>query len=718
MLLFLNMFGVVATIVLLINETTLLAKSASVVDNSSEVNYETVVISLEALSVAFSGLFTMAFGLWGWWSVYRAAQCVLLLTEILKFVVSTLTLVVDYDSGSQKIPSYGESRYYPHVATIVCSSAFVGIVVCVGIGDSNRLNAVMSRLISSYVVLAMLATALSIAYLGVAAAVYNRVSETSSSVAVLIAQVVLATTSVALCLVGIICALKLQAKPRSFLSVEVIDLAELSEAETAAYAAAIDLHGRSFPGAPSGANAMSLMKAYASTKMDGMHCQVLRVFDPNKQQSAFQKSVYSSAGSRAATTAARISRGEDDAALYEHYRPWGNLDKEIVLPSDADFARKTESLSELSIASTLIEPPKLSKNELKRLRKKQAKGKNVTIPQEGQLANAPVLSPEFVAKLSTTEALVMHTVIERYDLTSNIGGKFGRFLAKTVGAESWTRLTCVRLGLLAFHWPFRQGTFYCRPARRPVARSAAVLRAISSWNKGLKRRQQCTVLLDPRYESDATERAIQPSGWVPTPLPPSHIVDLRPHRGQDINEYLKAIKYRNQATAFTRAGGEVIETTTFMHEEVNDILDLWARIAERRTAEGYTAVLAKPQHDLLQSLGTVDNDKGYRSLMFLKVEGKIIASCVLFRLGDTITSDLQGLDHDLSRQYKAYFVMMQATIETALREGLNFVDFGSTTSKPKEDIGARSVPIMAGMKASNSFMTSMIRLFAKQVNSG
>lgn len=726
-LLFLNMFGLITTIVLLMGETTLLVKDDADPDNTYinlVLEYEDVVITLESLSVAFSGLFAMVFGLWGWWSVYRAAQCILLLTEILKFVVSTLTLVINYDSArSSDARDYSQARYFPHVATILCASAFVGVVVCIAIGDTNRFNEVMTRLISSYIVLSAIAIAMSIGYIGVAASIYVRSSEDASSIAVLTANPVLATVAVVLCLVGIVCAVQLQAKPRTFLSVEVLDLNSLTEAETAAYAAAIDQHGRGFPGAPSGANAMSLMKAYAATKIDGMHCQVLRVFDPNKQLSGMQKSALTAStaamNNNTANTTGRKSRANEQvAASYESYGPWANLDKEVVLPLDVDVAKKDVPTSAVTDAAKATEAPKLSKNELKRLKKKQAKGKNVTIPPQAEAQDQPIISPEFVAKLHATEALVMHTVIESYDLTSNVGGHFGRFLAKTVGAESWFRLSCVRLGLLAFHWPFRQGTFYCSSARRPVARSAAVLRGISSWNKSLKGSERCAVLLDPRYEFDATERSIQPSGWVPTPLPPSHIVDLRPFKGKDINEYLKAVKYRNQATAFARAGGEVIETTTFKHEEVSEILDLWARIAERRTAEGYTAVLARPQHDLLQSLGTVANDKGFRTLMFLKVEGKVIASSVVFRLGDTITSDLQGLDHDLSRQYKAYFVMMQATIETALREGLSFVDFGPTTSKPKEDIGAKSVPIMAGMKASNGFMTSMIRLFAKKVNSG
>ena len=44
--------------------------------------------------------------------------------------------------------------------------------------------------------------------------------------------------------------------------------------------------------------------------------------------------------------------------------------------------------------------------------------------------------------------------------------------------------------------------------------------------------------------------------------------------------------------------------------------------------------------------------KKYRSLLFLKVDNQIIASCVIFRLGDTMTSDIQGLDHAISKNIK------------------------------------------------------------------
>jgi hypothetical protein len=227
------------------------------------------------------------------------------------------------------------------------------------------------------------------------------------------------------------------------------------------------------------------------------------------------------------------------------------------------------------------------------------------------------------------------------------------------------------------------------------------------------------VFLDPRYTQDAAEGAIRPSGWIPVPLPPSHIIDLRPYKNKTLEDYLKAIKYRNQMPAFSKANGEIIETTEFTDNDCESIMRLWHKIAEKRTGEGHSAVLTEPDKQFIEALGEKSvNPEGHRSLLSLKVQDEIISSCVLFRLGDTITSDLQGLDHEHSRKYKAYFVMMQHSIEIAIKEGRSFVDFGPTTSKPKLDIGCKSMPIMGGMYAQTNFLSLAIRMAASKVNSG
>jgi hypothetical protein len=371
------------------------------------------------------------------------------------------------------------------------------------------------------------------------------------------------------------------------------------------------------------------------------------------------------------------------------------------------------------------EPPKLSKKQQKKIAKQKADAAANGGPV---LPLSPITTPEqlqaeleFAQKLESTEALVMMTQISNYDLTGTVKGLPGKILRKTLGANSYFKPLCVRLGFLAFHWPFRQATFYTSHTRRPVARSAAVLRAVAAWNDARPSKERCAVLLDPTYQHGDGERAIAPSGWQSTPLPPSHVIDLRPYKNKTLAEYLKAIKYRDQEGNFKRAGGEVVESDAdFTEAQCEEVMRLWHQIAEKRVAEGDTAVLATPDENMLMQLsGSPSKDAtgrgNHRSLLFLRAEGKTVASCVLFRLGDTITSDLQGLDYELARPLKAYFVMMQHVIAIALKEGRSFVDFGPTTPKPKCDIGCVSVGITGAMYAVSPFIRAAIRIAANKV---
>jgi hypothetical protein len=565
---------------------------------SIECDQRTIIV-LDAVSVLTEISFSILFGLYAWWPIYRAAQSAIMIPAVLQFITSAMIILAN-----------------------------------------------------SYIV--------------------NMLSEVSEGLV-------------------FVSALKIQSRPKSSLAVEVFDLMKLTSAQCEAYAQVIDRYGKTVPGAPSGRNAISLMKAYSSAnELGGMSCMVLRVYRPDQKANL-----------------------DETRASYEFVRAWEYLDKEQVIPLDHQMQNHLASCFPLTEQN-------VSNNKLKRPQKKQAADDAMRILLQQNNAKEDArdgeAEAEFEKQIMSTEALIMITSINNYDLTSNVGGKFGAFLTRTLGAKSKFRPLCIRLGLLAFHWPFRESTFYCSPSKRPVARSAAILRSLIKWNEALPRSHRFTVFLDPRYQHEDLERAIQPSGWIPTPLPPSHIVDLRSHKGKSLPDYLKAIKYRNRSARFNKAGGEVIESTDFSDHECEYLVKLWGKIANKKTSQGHTAVLAKPNHGLIKNMGRSDvNQNGDRSLLFLKVDGKIIASCLLFRLGDTITSDLTGLDHDVARHYKAYFVMMQHTIDIALREGLSFVDFGPTTANAKLDIGCQSVPLIGGMHASSPLLSLAISLSAKRV---
>lgn len=144
-------------------------------------------------------------------------------------------------------------------------------------------------------------------------------------------------------------------------------------------------------------------------------------------------------------------------------------------------------------------------------------------------------------------------------------------------------------------------------------------------------------------------------------------------------------------------------------------MNLWRNIAKNRTSNGNTSVLIDPNEKFMETIGTEANLSSQRTLLFLKVDNEVIASCILFRLGDTITSDLQGLHEEKARPMKAYFVMMQEVITIALREGKSFVDFGPTTEKPKVDIGCQKVPLTGALRTSNIFLSLAVKIAADSV---
>ncbi|PVF91276.1 hypothetical protein CPB86DRAFT_777708 [Serendipita vermifera] len=458
-----------------------------------------------------------------------------------------------------------------------------------------------------------------------------------------------------------------------------------SQVQRDAFAKLINKYGKRVPDAPSGESAISLMQAYAQANIPGMKCIVLRVYKPSKvpEKSALLNSMTAN-------------------YTYEDDWVWRNLDMEHMA-----IRHRSSLLPDLNTPVTSVPlqappPPKLSKEQQKKIAKAKAEAAANGGPT---LPLSPITSPEelqaeleFAQKLESTEALVMMTQILDYDLSKTVKGLGGRILRRTLGAGSFFKPLCATLGLLAFHWPFRSATFYTSSTKRPIARSAAVLRAIAEWNEQRPRKERCAVLLDPTYQHGDGERAIAPSGWTATPLPPSHVVDLRAYKNKTVAEYLKAIKYRDQEGNFKKANGEVVESTDFTDDQCAVVMHLWHQIAEKRTGEGETAVLATPDESML---------------MQLSGGGK-----VLFRLGDTITSDLQGLDYELARPLKAYFVMMQHTIGIALREGKSFVDFGPTTPKLKLDIGCTSVGITGAMYVVNPLLRAATRIAANKVTEG
>ena len=147
------------------------------------------------------------------------------------------------------------------------------------------------------------------------------------------------------------------------------------------------------------------------------------------------------------------------------------------------------------------------------------------------------------------------------------------------------------------------------------------------------------------------EAGITSSGWYKIKLPNSHIIDLRPFQNQTSTDYFKAIKYRTQDNSFKQAHGQVIETNVFNYENCQEIINMNQNISQNRQLSGQSQQLLQPDWEFIYNLGNFSNEK-ISIVIVLKVDNQIIASCVIFRLGDTMTSDIQGLDHAISKNIK------------------------------------------------------------------
>jgi len=244
------------------------------------------------------------------------------------------------------------------------------------------------------------------------------------------------------------------------------------------------------------------------------------------------------------------------------------------------------------------------------------------------------------------------------------------------------------------------------------------LRAIVEWNEAQEASQRCSLLLHPAYKGGEVDRAVIPSGFLSTPVPPTHIIDLRPHQGKTLSEYLKSIKYRNRAVTFERRHGEVIVSNEFTTEECHDIIKYWQHIADKRLAAGETPTLVRPTTQFISDMANQSLHQPFRSLLFLKVDSSIVGTSVLFGLGSVLTVDIQGLNYsdDLSHTVKAYFVMLQQSIQIALSKGYEFIDFGPTTGQCKMDIGATAIELTGAVYCRSSVLQYLVSKAAKRVD--
>lgn len=580
------------------------------------------------------------------------------------------------------------SRYYPRICnmyvylyTFLIVQSFGGFIILSLINEENRLSPLIGNLVLYYCVYGFGMFLFLLIGLIITTVNYT----VDSPLQIPLSNPILLGCNLAGCFTILFIARHFRRRVPPAFQVEEYDFNELNDFQLEGFAKLMDRNFK-YNGGINGKAAISLIKSYLDCDLPGMRTKLIRTYNTNKSNPS---------------------------------HTWDYLDKEEIL-----FRARTNGSSDSAtiVESALIDMQSykpLLKNQLKKLQKKDKNKKN-----KREAASLELLasnSQEFYDILCNTEALTLLTVVEKYDLTTYIPDSLGgRYFQKFFGAKSKIPLLCIRFGLLGFHWPFRRSTFYCSTPKKPIARFGAVLYALRKWNLKLPRTERCRVLLDPIFREPDSEKAIAFSGWCTGPLPNGHIIDLRPYTNKTLEEYFKLVKYRVQDQQFKQDHGEVIFIDNPLSEDCHRLMELWKDIYQRREEDGQTSYLINPTPSFIHSMVSFDSGKhnknNNRSLMFLKVGEEYVASCVIFRLGKTITSDIQGLNGQISKKYKAYFVMMQEVIRLALAEGKAFVDFGPTTEKPKVDIGCSVVPLVQSFSTGNPILNWIVQAASKNIN--
>lgn len=637
---------------------------------------------------------------------FRPSRVILLISSILQFLliiaiiqigINTLINATRKNDNKPIIKMFKRdiSLYFHTSAFVFCSSVLGVFISLIDTSDFNRLLKITENFLTFYKLFNLISLILVVTsfILSLAHVKKSYFAETNKVAAPIIFGIIMVTSIISM--VSSNYFLK-PVKKSSNLKVEVMDLSELTPKQKKAFARLIDYNHKSNTDI-SGQAAIELMETYAKSTLEGLKCKVLRIYKDIDEQTLQNK--------------------KKALPSYETFKAWDGLDDKNLI-----FDEEYNCLSSID---TLVEDSKpLSKNQLKKLEKKRKESSSKLIQSDENVFPVSEIKNEmdfevaktFYYKLLSTEALVLLSVVEDYDLTAAVKGRFGRVLTKLFGKGSISKLLCVKFGLLGFHWPFRRATFYTSITKKPVARSAGVMEAISSWNKALPYYERCSMIIDPIYQNELSAKAIEPAvNWSKVNLPSSHIVDLRPFKNNSLKEYLKKIRYRNKDDKFIEDGGKIIESHDFSEHNTETIISLWKNVAHKRLEDGNTSVLIDPDSRFIQSLNNC-NENHDRSLLFLEINNRVLASSVLFRLADTITTDLQGLDYSHGKDYKVYFVMMQRVIEIALKEGRKFVDFGPTTPKPKIDIGCEVVKLQGAITTPNWFLSICVKFAANNVD--
>jgi len=274
------------------------------------------------------------------------------------------------------------------------------------------------------------------------------------------------------------------------------------------------------------------------------------------------------------------------------------------------------------------------------------------------------------------------------------------------------------------------------------------MRAIAEYNDTCPKKFRCSVLMLPSMMTQLESRCYTDAGYFGADVGPSMICDLRQFKGKPYQQFFHTLKKgnrRNHEKYFEDKGGKITVTDTFESYSPSyghEMFKAWHNIANYRSARNEVPVLIKPTPSFFNGINT-NLGKAFRTAMVLslsrpiadKIRNKptgiseetgdtgetdpehaaadreIAGSSVLFHFREAglMTSDIQGLDHSISRDTRAYFTILQRTIRMAHAQGYRFVDFGATTMEPKVDAGCKLVTCCTGYHTRSIVMRTLLK---------
>ena len=342
-----------------------------------------------------------------------------------------------------------------------------------------------------------------------------------------------------------------------------------------------------------------------------------------------------------------------------------------------------------------------------------------------------------------TVALTFLSIKNHYDLSpyllrlfTPIQACFPFLCAPALLSHTIRRWMSFRFCVVGFHWPFRQCVLFTKPLdafnaflqldshsatldditpatdqhmRTHVARYVSVLQLVQQYDREQPKELRSDFMLFPVLTSSHVVDAIQASGGVALPILPTYVVDLRPFKGgewQDYKRHLRKINRKVREGPFEGAGGstEVTEGVDVTEEQAKTLTSLWWQVASYRGNKDQTACLMEPNPVYIQQLA--HHPARFIQMLALKLKETTVAASLLFSLSPTLmTSDVAGFNYpaleaagkEANQQIKAYPVKLAAVLKQAISAGYEWVDFGPTTGSSKMEIGAREMPITGGL---------------------